>query len=108
MSKLVVALTTPLLTAPVAFTLVATTTPPVTIPVAVMLPFTLWLAVNVLAALNCGTLVVSTFSVTLLPLTLLVRPVPAFTEVIVPGKVCPAAKFTGPVKFPVPCTSSVY
>ena len=107
MSKLVVALTTPLLTAPIALTLVALTTPPVTISVAVTFPFTLWLAVNVLAALNCGTLVVSTLSVTLLPVTLLVRAVPGFTDVIVPGKGCPAAKFTGPVKFPVPWTSRV-
>ena len=95
MSKLVVALTTLLLTAPVALTLIALTTPPV-IPiaetfVALTLPITVWLAVNVLAALNCGTLVVSTLSVTVLPVTLLVRPVPGFTNVIVPGKVCPAA-----------------
>jgi hypothetical protein len=51
--KCVVALTTPPLTASFAVTLVAVT-----------LPFTLWFAVNVLAAPNCGTLLVSRFSVT--------------------------------------------
>src|ERR1700677_331554 len=76
--------------------------------VAVTLPLTVWLPVKVLAVANCGTLVVSTFSVTLPLVPPPVRSVPAVTPAIVPGKVCPDEKVTAPVKLPVPCTSSPY
>jgi len=63
---------------------------------------------NLFAAASCGTLVVSTFSIGLLPVPVLVRSVPAVTDPTVPGKVWPeAAKVTRPVKLPVPCTSRV-